>query len=245
VYWRVASVTNISDINTSATFTAGLPIGGSGLTAVNLTPASTSGEIEYWVYFTKNGICCHSDTVPVVITVTLNVDITVPDSPINNLCEGDTINLGTYVVANLPVTYYEGAVGDANIIPDPANYPLGSAPVTIYVKAGTGNCEDTKSFTINPNPKPIVPPITMELDCNFKLGIGTVTISPVDPLYQYSLNDVYYGTDGIFTGVETGSYTLYVRTSSGCVATGGTIEVDCDCGYVEPPKIKGRMNRGN
>lgn len=58
-------------------------------------------------------------------------------------------------------------------------------------------------------------------NCQTWPGDSTITVSATGGLapYTYSLDNISFQPDSLFTGVDPGSYTIYVNDSSGCQAT--------------------------
>jgi gliding motility-associated-like protein len=81
-------------------------------------------------------------------------------------------------------------------------------------------------ITVNPTPSVPVESTTLQPTCLNPTGTITVT-SPIGIGYGYSIDGINYSnTDGIFTSVSSGNYTVTVKTALGCVSPGTDVVVD-------------------
>ena len=86
--------------------------------------------------------------------------------------------------------------------------------------------EDTNGCAINPpleyympEPVEIIPSVSIEEECvnNNPITIVTIEVNPeVENDVEYSLDNVNYTTNNVFSGLPAGNYTAYVRHTNGC-----------------------------
>ena len=132
--------------------------------------------------------------------------ILIDDSVI--LCENNNVQ----VDAGSGYDAYLWSTGETNesiIIQNPGNYS-----VTVSENFGTLTCSTTKNFTVVlSNPATISGLIPT--DWTSTNNTITVNITGLGD-YEYSLNGIDYQDSNLFTNLENGEYTVYVRDKNGC-----------------------------
>lgn len=115
------------------------------------------------------------------------------------------------------VTYY-ATQGEAqqDINPLPSLYE--SATATIWARLeNTQGCQghDITSFTVTVTP---LPDIVYTLEINdFTIDNNSISIIMPDAQdYEFALANGSYSDETVFTGLETGPYTIHIRAKSGC-----------------------------
>ncbi|MBE8727442.1 T9SS sorting signal type C domain-containing protein [Flavobacterium hungaricum] len=104
------------------------------------------------------------------------------------------------------------------------NYSATAVTGNITVQ-GTNSCGNgivSGNFAVTVNSMPSTPVASVTTQPNCGVPTGTITVTSPAPAagITYSINgSVYTNTDGIFTGVAPGSYTVSVRNGSGCTAS--------------------------
>ncbi len=79
----------------------------------------------------------------------------------------------------------------------------------------TNGCEGRKTFTVRGSGPATDAVITVN---DFAGNNNSVSITPVGTgNYEYSINGTDYQNDPVFTGVESGQYTVYIRDINGCL----------------------------
>lgn len=150
----------------------------------------------------------------------VNFDLVVLDKPqldveeIRKICNAETIILDagsgfdTYLWSNGAIT------------PSIAITAAGSYTVTVSYDYGTISCTDTKTIVVTESNVATINNIVINdwtIDNNsitvFANGIGD---------YEYSINNIDFQDSPLFTELETGVYTIYVRDKFGC----GTVSQD-------------------
>ena len=102
-----------------------------------------------------------------------------------------------------------GETNESIIIQNPGNYS-----VTVSENFGTLTCTTTKNFTVVlSNPATISGLIPT--DWTSTNNTITVNITGLGD-YEYSLNGIDYQDSNLFTNLENGEYTVYVRDKNGC-----------------------------
>jgi gliding motility-associated-like protein len=179
------------------------------------------------------------------------VKITVTPTPegvpaTKTICSGDQVNqnlesnpfiIGTTYSYLTPVVtggitgVNPRILGSAADITDtlinPTNSPQ-TATYTIIPTSLIGCIGDPFTVVITVNPTPSVPVASTTLLPTCLSPTGTITVtSPIGIGYSYSIDGIdYSNTDGIFTAVSSGIYTVTVKTVLGCVSTGTDVIVD-------------------
>jgi uncharacterized protein (TIGR02145 family) len=102
------------------------------------------------------------------------------------------------------------------------------------------SCGDKNKPTPNPTPDPCV---STSLQVSAVVNGKTVTVSASGGTapYTYSINSVSYVATNIFSGLDNGTYTLYVKDNAGCVRN-----IQATVNYVEQdPANSFRDSRDN
>ena len=136
-------------------------------------------------------------------------------------CNGGT---GTLVVSNGTGgsgSGYSVSVDNLTYYSLPHTFTVNAGTTTVYVQDGSG-CIKSYSQTIT-QPTALTQNITGTNPTCYNGSDGTVSTTAsggVSP-YQYSYNGGSYGSTRSWTGLTTGSYTIAVKDSNGCVVSGG------------------------
>lgn len=128
------------------------------------------------------------------------------DNPI--LCEGSqtTINAGLGFDDYLWST---GETSSSIIVTEPGNYS-----VTVFENHGTIICSTTKNFSVILSN---IASITETIATDWTVNENTLEILITGlGIYEYSLNGIDYQDSPIFTNLQNGEYTVYVRDKNGC-----------------------------
>jgi N-acetylneuraminic acid mutarotase len=88
---------------------------------------------------------------------------------------------------------------------------------TVYIKDANG-CTSTASVSVLGVSFVLINTGTTNATCNNN-GSVTVNASGGDAPYQYSINGILYQSGNTFTGLASGTYTVYVKEASGCIST--------------------------
>ena len=137
-----------------------------------------------------------------------------------SFCEGDSIQL--QAIASGPIKWSKDGVDIADFSGSSCYAKAGGVyTVTLTGKVG---CEQVSSnpVFIQMYSRPEFPVFNVtQPDCNSK-GIITVT-APVSAGYQYSIVGTgNFNTTGLFSDLGAGNYTIYIKSSNGCVSPSAT-----------------------
>jgi gliding motility-associated-like protein len=168
---------------------------------------------------------CAQDTVSATIQIlTVLIEPTVTPTPSCDITKADIQITSTGGTA--PYTYDLVGIGTSNT-GDYNDVPAGT--YTIYITDDDG-CNDTSQIEVVPVLKDLNPLTTIQLECN--QTTADVNITPTDgtPPYSYDLQGIGQNSDGSFSDVPLGDYTLYTSDSEGCVDTSvvSIVFVQCD-----------------
>jgi gliding motility-associated-like protein len=136
------------------------------------------------------------------------------------LCVDPVTGQGSQILNAIPTT-----AGTYSYQWTPAN-PSGNSGLFTITTAGTYSvvvtnittgCQssDSISFTTSSGPATIVAVLTTEA---FSSGLATIeaVITGGFGIYEYSLDGIDWQSSPVFSGLENGSYTIYVRDIQGC-----------------------------
>ena len=193
---------------------------GSTSGTLNVTSITQVGSFQYRCNISNcgGGISVNSNSV----TLTVNA---LPASPTlgpvtQPTCISATGSITITAPTGAGITYsidgstYTNTTGIFNNVP--------SGIYTVTVRNSNGCISPGMGVTINAQPAtPAKPTVTLiQPTCNIATGTITVT-APVGSGLTYSIDGTNYtNTSGIFSAVASGSYTVTVRNSAGCVSAG-------------------------
>lgn len=124
------------------------------------------------------------------------------------LCEGSqiTINAGTGFDSYLWST---NETSPSIIVTQPGNYS-----VTVSENHGSVSCSTTTNFTVILSN---IATITETITTDWTVNENTLEILVTGVgIYEYSINGIDYQDSSIFTNLQNGEYTVYVRDKNGC-----------------------------
>ena len=251
-----SSLTMCSGETTNFTLTTGYPNSSFTWTATasgNVTGHSNASSTSIAQTLVNNGTTDATVTYAVTPSANgcsgnpYNVTVTVKPHPIAyNVTGGgafcpssDGISVGldgseTGVTYNI---YVDGVLittltGDGNAINSGPISNLGN--VTITALNTTTGCTYAMigSTTLSHAPRPTFDDITIAnvVSCVSPDGSITVTAGGTTGPYNYSLNGSAYSTNNIFTGLNTGFYTVIIQDANGCIADSTGIQITSSSG---------------
>ena len=159
--------------------------------------------------------------------------VTTPTCNINNVVSADVsdcdITDGSIVISASSNTFLEYSIdGGATFQVDNIFENLAGGSYNIVIRTSGNTC--TATYTGNPviitEPAPIVLTSTSQnpSDCGVSNGIINLSASGGNGSYEYSINGIDYFSNGMFTNLSVGSYTVSARnTDETCLEEGGTI----------------------
>jgi SprB repeat len=166
----------------------------------------------YTVYVRDANGCIKTTTV----TVANASGLTLAVSTISASCSNNGVITAMATGGVAPLTYsINGTVYQASNIFN--GLPPGA--YTVYVK-DANNCIITKQAIVaSATQLNLTATVTLQATCASANGVITAAGSGgVAPL-QYSINGTVYQTSGLFINVAPGTYTVYVKDATGCIAT--------------------------
>ena len=83
-------------------------------------------------------------------------------------------------------------------------------------------------MTVNNPAPPAAPVISVTTQATCAAPTGTVTVAPVDPTLEYSIDGTNYNTTGVFPGLAPNTYSVTARliADNTCISTAKQY---CDC----------------
>lgn len=132
-----------------------------------------------------------------------------------NTSNGSITATGTGGVAPLEYSL-NGTVFQAS------NVFAGLAPgrYTLYVK-DVNNCYSSTSVTVGNTVMPQVSAFTIPAGCNNSDGSAVASGTGGTTPYQFSLDGTLYQSNGTFSNLPAGFYTIYIKDARGCISTTG------------------------
>jgi len=199
-------------------------------------PAGTGSQFfEGQTIFTSQRIYIYDDFVGCIDEVFFDVDI-IP------LILYDTIrNIKTCDFAILPPITGVGVTSTTKYYKIPLDNTLPFSPgdtirntitLSIYDPNVDANCVGNNIvFTVTKNSLPVTPSLLR--DCSGGAGNGSIQVNtPIGTRFEYSLNNGFYQTSNIFSGLANNAYQITVRdTITGCISLAAIIEVNCNCAF--------------
>src|SRR5690554_1396712 len=179
---------------------------------------TTTGEITdgvggttYTVEYETNGACPSSETnnVTVNIAPAFTVSTTSPSCGALDgeivITPGSGVMVSTYSIDNGATTQTNGTFSN-----------LGAGSYAIVIVDANG-CENTQTENLSNAGGPTIADITVvNASCNSDDGAISVLASGGTAPLSYSLNSGQTSSDGTFTGLTDGSYTVTVSDANGC-----------------------------
>jgi len=150
---------------------------------------------------------CHQ---VVKLALTLERKPIIPITDIMPICEGSSITV------NAGIGYDSYLWSTSETTPSITITNAGNYSVTVTEDHGTVSCSSVKNFTVvNSNAATISQVITSDWTTNE--NTITVMLSGMSfGNYEYSLDGIHYQDSNVFSGLESGEYTVSVNNKNGC-----------------------------
>ena len=148
-------------------------------------------------------------------------------------CNADTGTITVSTTSTDPILYY--SIDGTNYqVNNPVFTGLAPGEYTVTVK-NLSNCISLPATaTIEVTGAPDVADTTVtQPTCTDPFGTITVN-SPTGAIYTYSIDDITYNTDPVFTNLIPGDYIVYVKNDLGCISETETIEIISPSALPEP-----------
>ncbi|OAB78014.1 hypothetical protein ULVI_11045 [Cochleicola gelatinilyticus] len=171
----------------------------------NLNPGTYTAMVE-----TEDG-CMYSEeitiTEPPLLTATaaITIPLTCTDGEITVYPEGGTA----------PYFYFVNNDTDFQTNPEIIVSTPGEYNITVV---DSNNCSAETTITIEATPAPDFTVTTTDILCADSGDTGTITINVTNPngnSLQYSLGGLVYTSSNVFTGLNAGTYTVFVQYTNG------------------------------
>ncbi len=176
---------------------------------------------------------CTQDTVSTSIqvqTILMQSTVTI----LNSSCDLTTADIQINATGGTaPYNYNLVGIGTSNTGLY-NNVPAGN--YTLYITDNQG-CNDTNQITITPQPHNLLSASTPIMECNQTIAdVVTSTTGGTAP-YSYDLQGIGQNSNGFFSDVSVGDYTLITTDSQGCKDTNMISVVSIPCDDPEPTEI--------
>ncbi len=97
-----------------------------------------------------------------------------------------------------------------------------AGPLSAYIYADTPQQAYYINGTVGPLPAPAAPSVNL-IHPSCEVAAGTIEITaPLGEEYMYSLDGTSYQSSPVFTGLTSGSYSVMVKNSTGCISPATT-----------------------
>lgn len=167
-------------------------------------------------------------------------DCVPPEAPVIEIivqptCESATGNVtlsglprGEWILTRFPDGVVKTGTDRTTVVTDLAP---GTYTFIVALVDDDNDCPSVLSSEVVINEQPPTPSVPVHtVDCTLGFDNAVITVSsPLGADLEYRLNNGTYQSSPSFTGVANGHYTITVRNSVGCTATGNPFQVDCPC----------------
>ncbi|WP_188619531.1 T9SS type B sorting domain-containing protein [Flavobacterium suaedae] len=205
----------------------------SGATTDTLTitdvPFSFNGY-QYYCYITSTTCEIFSNAAQLNVTESPEQP-TVVVTPSD--CNADTGTITVSTTSTDPILFY--SIDGTNYqVNNPIFTNLAPGEYTVTVKNLSDCVSLPATATVEVTGAPDIADTTVtQPSCPDPFGTITVN-SPTGAIYTYSIDDVTYNTDPVFTNLIPGDYVVYVKNDLGCVSETETIEIEAITTLPEP-----------
>ena len=210
-----------------------LPVGATGTSSTN-SISVTFGTGAVSGNITVKGHNSNGDGTPSSLAITVNDSpaspaigtVTHPTCvvPTGSVVLSGLPSTGTWTVTSSPdeTTYQGTGTGTtiSGLLPGPYTFTVTNASFCVS--------SPTSEVTINSNPSNPDEPVTELIQPTCSVSKGTITItSPTGTGMTYSINGTtYLNTNGIFTSVTPGNYSVTAKNSSGCISSAASVTIN-------------------
>ena len=167
---------------------------------------------DYTVYV-QNSEGCES----VLSDITINEEAIVPGTPQMSIIQPNCdIHTGSVTVTSPLGSSYVYSINETDFQASPTFSGIEPGSYTLTVQS-TDGCSETLGFIIDD--VPVVPDVADVSVSQPTCGepSGTITVnSPIEPGFTYSINGINYQPDTSFTGLNAGTYNVYVKNAQDC-----------------------------
>lgn len=214
----------------SGTIVVDLPLGANLTYSIDGTNYQAATDFTgltggtYTVYVKADGVCVSQlgnvviNIVPVIPAVATYA-VTQPNCTSATGTITISAPVGAGYMYSIDGSYFQTGTSFANL-PADASY-------VVTVQNASGCLSTTGQITLNAAPEmPAVAAVaTIQPSCSMPMGHIAIN-SPADPSYTYSINGTAYQTDMQFANVNPGTYTVYVKSATGCTSTLANVTIN-------------------
>jgi gliding motility-associated-like protein len=184
-----------------------------GLSCTNCSNpwASPAATTAYVVTVTDSNGCSRRDTVNVIASPKVTVTTT------SSFCYGAAAGAAA-AVGSMGVPPYTYSWNTSPVSSTASITGLTAGTYTVTVTDSKG-CIGSDSAVVAQSP-PIVPAITRTVSpCSQSNNSTSITVSATGgvPGYKFAMDNGPYGNNGVFSSLASGTYTIHVKDSSGCI----------------------------
>lgn len=228
-------------ISVSSSIT-GLTFSINGTTYSNTTGVFTSVAAGNYSLTAKNIYGCLSNAA----SLTVNAQPSTPTAAIASISAQPscTVATGTVSLTGLPAsgTWTVTTTGGATLTGSgtSANFTsLAAGTYTFTVSNGSCTSVASSSVTINAQPaSPSSPTATVTIQPTCNIPTGTISVSSSTAGLSFSIDgSTYSNTNGVFSSVAAGTYSLTSKNSSGCVSAAANMIVNPPPGLPSVPTV--------
>ena len=170
----------------------------------------TTGTTTVYYRFKASGSCPYIFKQDLVLIENPDFDL----EPEYSFCIGESVTI-TLPNGFFMYKWSDGTVGQTAVFNTPGNYSA-----KVYTLTDGVLCEAIQYFTVSQYDAPLITDVVIS---DFSAPGNSITILPYSDNNLYSLNDLYYQQDNVFTGLAAGIYTVYVKDKGGCGKTRKTV----------------------
>jgi hypothetical protein len=196
--------------------------------AATITSANTAPKLFDSVKFEGATLLPNQYTLSIINTpngqaLELKIISQVPAMPVATLVQPScSTNTGTITITSPLGTGLTYSIDNATYTNTTGIFTnVAPGTYSITAKNATGGISTPSIVTINPAPVVPTTPITtlIQPTCTTTTGVATIT-SPIGAGFTYSKDGtIFTNTNGVFTSLASGTYTLTVKSAQGCSAT--------------------------
>ena len=206
--------------------TAGLTFSMDGVNYSNTSGIFTALAPGDYNLTARNSGGCTS----IATSVTVNSQPTNPTAPTASATAQPTCTVATGTIAvSSSTTGFTFSIDGINYINTTGIFtPVAIGTYSLTAKNADGCISTAASVTINAQPvTPAAPTASVSTQPTCTVATGTITISSSIAYLAFSIDGTTYtNTNGIFTAVAIGTYSLTARNSSGCTSTATSVTLN-------------------
>lgn len=197
-----------SSTDFSVSYHGSLPDANSGNNDLSLNYTNTANPQMIYARIENNASPSCFTTTSFSLQVNAEPVLLLDDTYSN--CDGDTVTIN----APLGFSSYNWSNGDTSSSTSIAM--AGNYSLTVTKNYGTIGCSTTKNFTVFNSHKPVITNIETR---DWTDNQNMITINTDNGDYEYSLDGINYQSSNVFTGLNSGQYTVYVNDRKECGTT--------------------------